>query len=324
MRISAISSAGDAIDATRQFLYGQSLLRYLTLGMMALFLGPAGVSGPPGPIQFREEAFETNDTQLPTPEELFDAIPMEAMLLVIALIGLFALGYALLGSFMEFAFVHSLATEVVQLREPMATYWRHALGLFAFRVVLWSLTFGPMLLVGLTALGVLEIPLGISLLGLGAIASAMAVFGYVINRLTTDFVVPVMLHEDRNVLDGWRRMLGVMRRELREYIAYIPIRIMIEVALGIAIGIIMGIGFVAIGIFLGIPLGLVFYLALGFVGVAIVAVLLLLVGLVALVLVLVPFHTYLRYYTLLVLGDTEDELDLIPGLRETVRNGPTV
>lgn len=320
MSITAIRSAGDAIDVTRDFLFGQTVRRYFLLAMMALFLGPAGVSGPPGPIQIRDDAFETNDAALPTLGEVIDIISIEIVLLVLAILGLLAVGYTLLGSLMEFAFVHSLTSETVQLRSPFVNYWRQAVGLFLFRLVLWALVATPLLVVGMAAVGWIDLPFRLALIG--SLAFVIALSGYLVNRLTTDFVVPVMLHEECNILTGWQRLLVVMRREWKQYAIYVPVRIMLEIALGIAIGVILGIGLVAIGILIGIPLGLVFFLVLGTLGIAITAGLLLFVAIVAMLLAIVPFHTYLRYYTLLVLGDTDADLDLIPSMRARIRDSP--
>jgi hypothetical protein len=77
----------------------------------------------------------------------------------------------------------------------------------------------------------------------------------------------------------------------------------------------------------GIPLVLV----LGFEGIgALVALVLafmfVVVAFVLMLLVQVPFQTFLRYYALLVLGDTNEAFDLIPERRRAVREddaGPT-
>jgi hypothetical protein len=37
----------------------------------------------------------------------------------------------------------------------------------------------------------------------------------------------------------------------------------------------------------------------------------------------VPVHTYLRYYALLVLGDVEPDLDLVPDQRAAIRASAT-
>ncbi|MFW6449318.1 MAG: DUF7544 domain-containing protein, partial [Halobacteriota archaeon] len=142
MSPSAIGRAGDAIDLTREYLFAQSVRRYLLLAVMSLFLGPAGVSGPPGPVEVRDGAFPAGGGELPGLADLA-AIVDARLLVAVAVVGLTLLvGYAFVSALVEFAFVHSLANRTVQLRRPARAHWRKAVGLFLFRAVVWSLLAG--------------------------------------------------------------------------------------------------------------------------------------------------------------------------------------
>lgn len=319
MSLTAINSAGDAIDATREYLRGRRLRQWATLALMALFLGPAGVGGPPGPVEIDEAAFQ-DDGDLPTLGELADAIDIDLVLVAIGAIAVLAILYGLVSAFMEFGFVHSLSSGTVAIRAPARAHWPRALSLFVFRAVVWGLGVVGVSLLVADVLGVVSLPVSLDALGLWLAVVLGGGVLYLLNRLTTDFVVPIMYHEHRGLLSGWARLLGVMRRTWRQYAVYVPVRLILEVALGIAFGIVIAVAILAVAIVVGVPLGVVLVLALGVLpGVAITAVVIGLIGIVILALAMVPFHAYLRLYTLLVLGDTEADLDLVPAERERIR-----
>lgn len=321
MRLTAIRSAGDAIDLTRSFLTAQTVKRYVLLAVMAVFLGPAGVSGPPGPVQIQQDFRQDIETGVPELGELFDLVTAELIVTMIAIIGAIAMLYALASALMEFAFVHSLSTQSVALAEPIATYWRQALALFVFRAVIWGATVGMIALVSLSVLDIIAIPGDPAIVSLVVGAFAVGIVAYLLNRLTTDFVVPIMYKSDRGLVWSWGQFLGVARRNLRQYVAYVPIRIILEIAMGVVFAIVIGLTMVGVAIVVGLPLGFLLWLTLGMVGLAILAVVLVLVAICVFALLIVPFHTYLRYYTLLVLGDTDETYDLVPEMRAASRSG---
>lgn len=322
MSFSAIQSAGDSIDVTREYLASRSWRQVALLAVMAIFLGPAGVSGPPGPVDIEDEAFQVDD-DLPSLSELIGAIDWELVLIALILVAAFVVLYGLISAFMEFGFVHSLTTDTVAIRAPARDHWTRAFSLFLFRAVVWGIiSLGGVALIAV-GLGIFTLPFELDLMLLSLVLLLAGVSLYLLNRFTTDFVVPIMYHERRGLISAWRRLLGVMRHEWRQYVAYVPVRIILELALGIAFGIVLVLLFIAMGIIIGVPLGVLTVLLLGVVpGIVITGGVLAIVALILLAAVMVPFHTYLRYYTLLVLGDTSDALDLIPTKRSSSRSEP--
>lgn len=319
MSLTAIQSAGDAIDITRQYLFGRTLRQAVILAFMVIFLGPTGVSGPPGPIELDDEAF-AGENDVPSPAELIAAIDWELAIGAIAVIGLFAVLYGLVSAFMEFGFVHSLVADTAAIREPAQHHWSRAVALFMFRAVVWGTIAVGIAVLLADALGILELPVRTDWVTLTPIAVLVGGGLYLLNRFTTDFVVPIMYHERRGLLSSWLRLVGVMRTEWRQFAVYVPVRIILEVALGIGFGLVIGLLLVAVGIVVGVPVGVVLVLALGpTVGIVLTIAVLVLVAIPLAAAALVPFHTYLRYYTLLVLGDTAEGLDLIPDKRLTAR-----
>lgn len=325
MSLHAFDDIDDAMDATRAFLLPFAFGRWARLAVVVLFLGGTGFNLPLGGFDV-----PTGDTGTPPPgeaPELTNAVLL-AIGAVVAVLLLLGLAYLFVGSVMEFVFVRSLATESVHVRR----YWSENLGrglrLFGFRaglgllalVVLGGmvvLALFPLLAGGGAAVSVLFVLALAPVFVLGAIA-----FGLV-NGFTTAFVVPVMLREERGVLDAWRRLWPTVRGAWKEYAVYAVVSWAFALGLGIAVGVAVGIAAIVL---------LVPALVVGLLGVALLAVLppagllvLVVTGLVyvlglvaAFALAQVAVQTFLRYYALFVLGDTT-EYDLVAAVRADVR-----
>lgn len=101
-------------------------------------------------------------------------------------------------------------------------------------------------------------------------------------------------------------------------------RFVLQIATGIVVGFVLVLALVVIAILLAIvgAVGVWLLSVAELAGFAVVAVAVLLFALAALTVSLfaaVPVQTFLHYYALLVLGDTNDAFDLIPEKRATVR-----
>lgn len=315
MRLSAIQRAGDAIDYTRVYLLGQTLRRYVILALIAIFLGPAGVSGPPGPVQLQRDVQHDLQEASPELDQLLGAITLEVVLVIVVTLGAIAGIYLLLSAFMEFAFVHSLVHDTVEVRAPAGRHWRQALALFAFRAVVWGAVSVSAVVAGLAIFGHFDSVGTDSPIIWTGLVFALGIVAYLSNRLTTDFVVPIMLLQQVGLFRGWARFVEVGRSEWRQYGAYVPIRVILEIAIGIVFAIVVAIYLVAIVVVIGLPLGFVFGVVLGLSGVLLVVGILAIVAVVGMAGLIVPFHTYLRYYSLLVLSDTDPRLDLVGAVR---------
>jgi hypothetical protein len=126
---------------------------------------------------------------------------------------------------------------------------------------------------------------------------------------TTVFVVPIMLLEDRGVLSAWARFWPTLRANLGEYAVYAVLGFLLTIVVGLATGIIVSVAAVVVLIPFAILGGLVFVGAGGAFSTPVLAT----------ALVAVPFQTFLRYYALFVLGDTNEAFDAIPDVRTRVR-----
>ena len=325
MALHAIDDISDAFSATKGFLLPFEFRRWLKLAVVALFLG-GGVSLPT--VQFNSPGTVEGPPGTDVPALAPDAVTIVAAIAVAAIaIGLV---YSLVGAIMEFVFVESLRTGAVSIRRHWRRRWRQGLRLFGFRIAVGL----PALAAVAGWIGLLAVPsfldtepvvpfgtlfvVGIPLVFLVGLLYAL------VASLTTVFVVPIMIKTDGGVLAGWRRLWGSIKTNPKQYLAYLGIAFVLTIAIGILISIVVG---VAALVFL-LPLvilGIVVYLTVSLsstVGVAVLGVAagLFFVAIVGLwLLVQVPVLTYLRYYALLVLGDIDESLDLVPDRRAAVR-----
>jgi len=332
MSLSAFDSVEDAISATRGFLLPFDLGRWLKLALLVFFLGGGGGFNP---MQFGN----TGGGSVPEPGPgsgtggmpSFPSIgPTEWAIIgaVIATIVLLALGFALVAAVFEFVFVESLRQERVAIRAYWSEYRNLGIRLFGFRLVTG-------LVVLAFVLGALGLALWPLLVGSGEFSVALlllvvpgiivlALLNGLLQGFTTQFVVPVMLLEDRGVIEGWKRFWPTLTGEWKEYAGYVLMRFVLQIAVGILLGIVLLIA----GIVLAIPLGILsvagFSLVqpqpiLGWALVGIAVVLFVLAFLLVSLFSAVPVQTFLRYYALLVLGDTNEAFDAIPSQRAAVR-----
>ena len=327
----AVDALGDAFAVTRSYLLPFDRSRWLRLALVVLFVG--------GTSTFSFQSSGTDTTGVPetvpgdVPAADLPEWTLAAVALVVVLVVVLALLFTLVGSVMEFVFVESLRSDAVHLRRYGRRYLGAGLRLFGFRVVL-----------GLLTLAAVAVPVGLALLpflggsgpGAGAAVGAalvvvpvvllVAVVAALVSGFTTMFVVPVMLLEERGVLAGWRRFWPTLRGRWVQYAVYVVAEFVLSIAAGIAVAIVDLLVLVALAIPFGILAGVVLLVG-GFgtfstvevVALVVIGLVYLVLAIVAVLLVQVPVETYFRFYALLVLGDTDEALDLIPDRRAAVR-----
>lgn len=333
MTLYALDDIDDAIDATRTFLWPFDRGRWARFALVVFFVG--GVGGA-NPFQFGGSAPSgTGGGDPGTVTGMPDTLPSlggsELALIgaVVAAVVLLALAFAFVGSVMEFVLVESLRRESVRVRRYWSDHWGRGLRLFGFRLLLGVLTFGLFGLLVVVALAPVLFDGGEFSFGLLALAIpvgiGVAVVSGLVNGFTTMFVVPIMLSEERGVLSGWRRFWPTLTGQWKQYLVYAVMGFVLQLAAGIAASIVAAVAAVVVAI----PLVLVGLLGVGLLSVSqvagwavvAVAVALFVLALLAVVLlVAVPVQTFLRYYALLVLGDTNGAFDLIPERRRAIRD----
>ncbi|ELY94804.1 hypothetical protein C482_17043 [Natrialba chahannaoensis JCM 10990] len=316
----AVDDLGDAIDVTRELLVPVRVGRWLKLALVVLFVGGGlGMSGgvPAGDIE------PLLDQPTPAVETDVDTVPDE----VIAVLGLLVVAgfllwivYAIIGAVMEFVFIESLRSNAVHVRRYTREHIGRGLRLFAFRAGALLLLTGVFGVVVLAVSG--GVPDASSLALAGILSIPLYLIYAVVMRFTSEFVAPVMLLEHRGVLSGWRRFWPTVTSNWGNYTVYLVLVWVLQFVLNIVVGfvlvisaLIVAIPFVVLAVLAYVMGGVGVYLAvaIGFVG---------LLGVIAVfALIQMPIRTYFQYYALLVLGDTNPELDLIPDQRRVARTG---
>ncbi|PCR89863.1 DUF7544 domain-containing protein [Natrinema ejinorense] len=324
----AIDDISDAIDVTRNRLTPVRRGTWLRLALVVFFVSSLGFGAPgfPGGNTDTGPDGPTVDGEQPTEEVLTEEV-LFWVLVILAIVLVLWLVYEAIAAVMEFVFLESLRSSEVHVRRYFSANLGKGLWLFAFRLglrlVVGLFVIAPAALLFLSmdaGLGgatiVLLVPYLLYALALGLVYA-------IVMRFTTDFVTPVMLLEDRGVLDSWSRFWATIKANWAEYVVYLLLVWILQLVVGIAASFVIAFG----GLILAIPFGIVVFLlvvTLDTVG-AILAILVAIVGLllftVLVLLLAVPITTYFRYYALLVLGDTEGDFDLIPDRREAVRDG---
>ncbi|GAB3688219.1 hypothetical protein GCM10028857_22130 [Salinarchaeum chitinilyticum] len=343
MARTALRSVSDAIEATRLFVLPLSIHRVASLALVVLFMGTPGTPIPANP-QFADPRFwEIYDPTAATNADpdatiLADGVELASpgtwpgwLLAVLGIVLLLTVAYVLVGTLMRFVLVEALRTDGVRIRRDGRRHLRNAIGVLVLRIVIWGLT---IVTLGLVAVAVVGTGLDVSSLDrtsgavLGTAATVVLVVAWAIEVLTLQFVVPTMIAADRGVVAGWRRFWPTLRGDPVEYLLYGVVRIGLGVAVGIAAAIAIVVILALAGVVLGTLAAIAIVLAGGFgslgsVAIAVLGVLLaifVLVGVAAWAVIAVPFQCYLWIYALLVLGDVDGELDLIPELRAETRS----
>lgn len=317
----ALAALRDARSATEDLLRPLDRGRWLRLALIALFVGVGG--GAPtgsGNVDVLSGGGDTpSDLPAPTIPELDGTVA--ALIGVVAVVVLLAVLWSAVGAVMEFVLVAGLRDREIGIRAPFGDNLGRGLRLFGFRLAvgLGSLLLIAVPFVAVFGLGVNLSPLLlVSLVPLVVLVGVLSLAGSVVLGLTTDFVVPTMLVEDRGVVDSWRRLWPRVRAEWKQVAGYVVVKFVLGIAASLAVSIVA----LLIAIVVAIPLLIVgggLYLAastagVGTAGVVVVGLLVALFVLVMIavgLVVQVPVLTFVRYYSLSVLGMVVPEVDLV-------------
>ncbi|MEY7848028.1 hypothetical protein AB7C87_02340 [Natrarchaeobius sp. A-rgal3] len=316
----AVDNLSDAIDATRNLLLPIRAWLWLKLAVVVFFLGGIG-----GGFQIGDPTPFTDDEMISMVEDTITEEILIGFAIIAALVLVIWLFFEALGAIAEFVFIESLRSKDVSIIRYGLDNLVRALRLFGFRVLLtlgvWAVVLVPAVLLLYNAGWDLAAAFDMGTILQLFLVGALFYFVFLlVMRFTSEFVAPIMLLESRGVLSSWKRFWGTLTANPAEYVVYLLLVWILQIVIGIAVGfltiflvLIVAIPFVVL---------IVALLTLGDVGVwlailaGIVAGLLLLL---VVALVQMPVRTYFQYYALLLLGDTNDELDLIPDQRDEIR-----
>ena len=253
-RLSAIDAISPAFDRTRRQLFRP--FRFAFWARMALvalaageFYGSSSWSG----MQFtlpssrRRAGYVFLDAVRPHWEYLKRYLPwvILGVLLVFALIVL----WIYISSVFRFILFDSVLTDRCVIRQQWREWRSQGMRFFLWRICLTLGTMAGLAILGgagfLVAVGTgaLKDPRHhIALLVLGGIAAALVLACFVvlaalIALFARDFVVPVMAVENVGVIEGWRRVIALLRLETKAYAGYVLMKIVLVVGCAILFGI---------------------------------------------------------------------------------------
>jgi hypothetical protein len=190
-------------------------------------------------------------------------------LLAVLLIAGFAFGIIMMyvSSVMRFVLFDSIVTRECNIRWS----WSRRLGA-GWRFFVWKLLYVLLSLAGFAVVVGIPVAVAISqgwfkepkehiapLVSGGIILflmfAAFAVITAVVFVFTKDFVVPQMALENIDAMEGWRRLWAMMRFEKGAYAAYVSMKIVLAIVVGLIIGIatlILGLIFVIPSVAIGL------------------------------------------------------------------------
>ncbi|WP_332449496.1 DUF7544 domain-containing protein [Methanoculleus sp.] len=304
----AFSRLEDALHRTKSLLWPFRWGVWLRLALIALFVG-GGVSLP------NTSGYNFGEGDLPPGVE--GALPgITAIVVVLILVVLaLALIWWIIGTVMQFVFVDMLRTGDIHVRPFFGERLGKGARLFLFEAALTLI-----LILAMIAFILMLVGLGGSggggvafiLLFIPFILVAALLFG-IIFLLTHDFVVPIMIHEDCGVIEGWQRLFGMISGNVWQTVAYIVTRFV----LGLVAGIVQAVLVILAMLIIAIPfvlIGIVLLAAAVANYVLLLALLIpyLIIAIPVALLIAVPFVTFFRYYGLLVLEKFAPEYRLLP------------
>lgn len=311
----ALDAVDDALYRLRYYFVPFDLKRYLVLLLVTSVVGARAGYGVFGDITTFFAGVEA-DLRLTRPavELVLDDVD-----LFVAAAGLLAL-FLLVSAVFEFVFVDVLAEDEIRLRRLVRSRWREGLALFGFRVAATIAFFATSYIaVGLYRDAV-QASAAVAPLVVGVAAVAFATS--LVNGLTTDFVVPIMVVEDHGLGDGWVKLVKLLKAHPSQFGFYVVFRgavnafvlvgaTVVSVVLGATLALpLAGFGY-ASGLTSG---GLDAALATA-AGVALVvtlaAVYVFLLILLLAVFVQLPVRLFLRCYPIYVLGYVDDRYAIL-------------
>lgn len=245
--ISVTDPIGLAIERVRQVLFRPfDLGKWFIIGFCA-WLAQLGESGSGGNFNNGSNSSSSGNAhqQFDHAREelmrnLYWILPAAVALIALALV-IWAV-FLWLNSRGKFMFLHCVALNRAEVREPWNRFAGAANSLFLFRLVVGLI--GMVLVLPMVLLmAVMTIsmfahdswnPFGImALICIGMALVLVSILFLLFRKLTTDFVVPIMFLRGNRCVDAWREFLPIFTGRLGNFALYILFQIVIALAIAI-------------------------------------------------------------------------------------------
>jgi hypothetical protein len=316
-----------AFEKTKKILLEPfNVWTWIKLCVIVFFVGGAGRFGSQfsNVLNYRdisgEVAYRTAIDNLLSNRSLLMLI---VALVILALLIVIILAY--LRNVFSLVLIRALTTGDVHVIKPMRDNLGKGLRLFVFSLLLglFTLAVVAILAVAMILCVVLAIKTGVSsagaiilvaLLGfivvlLLALLAAFSIVMSVIIGFTYDFVAPMMLFKGMGVVEAWKYLYKLIRKEWKQFGVYVIVRWALELLIGIIIGIIsipiilIFIALLVVGLFMAIETAKVSALLVALIAIGILIGVLLFVAI--MLVISMPVAVYLRYYSLDVLKNID-------------------
>ncbi len=252
-RVSVIDPITPAIDRAKTMLFKPfDLKRWFVIGFCAwlAYLG-TGAGGGGGGSNFNIHHGKDRDAQIGEAlneakefivDNLHWIIPVAIVAVVVGIILWLVITW--LNSRGRFMFLHCVAQNKAEVKNPWHKLKKHANNLFLFRIVLWliglvavglpvlGMVFLIIMAVSKTGLHIFSIP-GIVILGLVTFIISIALF--LVRKFTMDFVVPIMFLRTSSSIAGWSEFLTILSANKLRFALYLLFQIAIAMAIGAVI-----------------------------------------------------------------------------------------
>ncbi|HIJ06621.1 MAG: hypothetical protein XE11_1613 [Methanomicrobiales archaeon 53_19] len=311
----ALSEIDSAIRRTRDLLWPFRKGIWLRIALIALFIGWGG-AGFPQPTWSSDSDFPSDAfTGFSTPGALPDmaGLIIAVFLLIIAL----ALLYMLIGSIFQFVFVDCIRMRNVKIRDYFSPRAGKGIRLFLFQIgiaVLFLLLLAALIIPFIILARGFAFPAAVSLLLFLPVLIILAIIVGIIQVITIDFVVPIMIQKDCGVIDGWKEFYSIISTQWMQGIIYLIVRFLAALGAGVVMILLtlLALGIVAIPF---LVVGFILYAAMPMANISILLPLLipyLIIAIPVVLLISVPFVTFFRTYSLAVLGRLDSGYALLP------------
>lgn len=322
----ALAIVGKAFDRMKWLLFRPFNLRlWLKLALVVFFISSFS-------LNFNGGNIGSDDLSgIDVREHLVYIAVAVVLLLLIGLVIHF------ISSLMQFVFIDSVVNKEVQITRGLKKYFSEGLSLFLFNLLLTLATIIVIAaliipLVAAIVYGNIWITIAYAVVAVSLIILTSVTVGLV-RLFTTDFAVPLMYSQDRDILSALRKTLKLVKGNLGQTIVYL----LMKIVLGIVAFILTMVAFVlllalAVVLLLSVSLPLIGLITLSsipldlsnpvFIVAAAVAVVALIVGLLvfsyAVTLATLPITVFFRYYSILYLQGIDSKTEVLPPELKTV------
>ena len=263
--VSVITPVSQAIDRVKLLLFRPfDIGKWFTIGFCAwlAYLGEQGASSGfnysgGDHTNIRHDLDQGRDFVI---HNLHWIIPV-AILAVVVIFALWVV-FTWLNSRGKFMFLHCVALNKAEVVVPWDKFVREGNSLFWFRLVLGLI--GSVLMLPLVAIiGVMiygmvrhGAPAAASVLmaaGLFLVVIAFAIVFALINKFTTDFVVPIMFLRAKKCVEAWKEFRPMLSANAGHFALYILFQIVLAMGIGTVVLIVVLLTCCIAGCFLAIP-----------------------------------------------------------------------